>query len=81
MKSLCKRLTSWLDYIIFGNKSQCAMINGCKSESVTVASGIPYGSVLGPRLFVIYINGLPDSVELNVYLFAEVLKYIKVLTH
>ena len=47
------------------------MINGCKSESVPVASGIPQGSVLGPLLFVIYINDLPDGVKSNVYLFAD----------
>ena len=47
------------------------MINGCKSESVPVTSGIPQGSVLGPLLFVTYINHLPYSVKSNVYIFAD----------
>ena len=44
------------------------MINVCRSEPVPVISGIHQGSVLGPLLFAIYINDLPDSVESNVYL-------------
>ena len=39
------------------------MINGCKSESIPVTSGILQGNVLGPLLDVIYINDLPDGVE------------------
>ena len=45
---------------VFSNRSQCVMINGCKSESVTVTSGIPQGSICGPLSFVIYIN-CPDT--------------------
>ena len=50
----------------FSNRTHCVMINGCKSESVpdtTVVSGISKVGDLGPSLFVIYINDLPDSVK------------------
>jgi len=43
------------------NRSQCVVINGSISKSVKICSGIPQGSVLGPILFVIYINDLADS--------------------
>ena len=61
----------------FSNRSQCVILNGCKSEPVPVTSGIPQGSVLGPLLIVIYINDLPDSVRSNVYPFADDAKIYK----
>ncbi|KAK3089769.1 hypothetical protein FSP39_006368 [Pinctada imbricata] len=44
-----------------------------------VTSGIPQGSVLGPILFVLYINDLPDEVNSEVYLFADDTKIFKVI--
>ena len=55
-------------------------VNGELSESKPVISGIPQGSVLGPLLFVIYINDLPDVVSSNVLLFADDTKIFRQVT-
>ena len=42
-----------------------------KSDWPIVLSEIPHDSVLGPILFVVHINDLPEIVECDTYLFAD----------
>ena len=46
-------------------------LNGVKSESRNVVSGIPQGSVLRLLLFLIYTNDLLDNVKSTIYMYAD----------
>ena len=53
-------------------RKQYVSINGHSSEKLAISCGVPQGSVLGPLLFLIYINDLPNvSKYLSFFLFAD----------
>ncbi len=53
------------------NRQQQVVVDGTASTKAPVVSGVPQGSVLGPLLFLTYINDLPAAVKSNVRLFAD----------
>ena len=64
------KVLAWIQDFLT-DRSQQVSINGVKSGLARVTSGIPQGSVLGPILFVIYINDLPQCIQSHVKLFAD----------
>ena len=53
------------------NRKQRVVRNGQNSSWTNVQAGVPQGSILGPFLFLIYINDLPDNLFSNVKLFPD----------
>ena len=53
------------------DRSLCVVFDSDKSDTCHVLSGVPQGQVLGPCLFLMYINDMPDSIKSNIRLFAD----------
>ena len=60
----------WIESFLIG-RTQYVVLDGDTSTELPVSSGVPQGSVLGPILFSLYINDLPDNIQSNVRLFAD----------
>ncbi len=64
-------ILKWFESYLTDRK-QYVYYNGISSGIGTISCGVPQGSVLGPLLFLIYINDLPNiSSKLSFFLFAD----------
>ena len=61
------RIEQWLT-----DRRQRVVVDGKVSNWKSILSGVPQGSVLGPLLFLIYINDLDDNITSNVLKFANI---------
>ena len=69
------RLLYWFRNYL-ADRKQRVVINGCTSEFKLVEAGVPQGSILGPLLFLIYINDIVRELNCNVRLFADDTQFV-----
>ena len=76
-------LLKWI-HSYLTNRRQCVVLDGAKSSVLPVSSGVPQGSVLGPLLFIIFIDGVEGATVFNssVVLYADdMVLYRTIQTH
>jgi hypothetical protein len=61
---------AWISAFL-SDRKQVVSINGTHSREIEVTSGVPQGTVLGPALFLIYINDIANNITSHMRLFAD----------
>ena len=64
------KLLKWIESFLV-NRRQQVVLHGSSSDWSEVVSGVPQGSVLGPLLFLVYVNDLPRGVRSSLTMFAD----------
>ena len=72
---ILKWISEWLQ-----GRMQRVVASGYKSSWANVLSGVPQGSVLGPLLFIMYINDLDSSVKCGISKFADDTKIFQAIS-
>ena len=73
------KVHAWVKEFLSG-REQRVIVNGSQSTWINITSGIPQGSVLGPVLFLVFINDLPEVIKVLIKLFADDAKLYSVVT-
>ena len=72
------KLLQWIKVWLSG-RQQRVVLNGTKSEWKKVVSGVPQGSVLGPLLFLVFVNTIESNINSKVFKFADDIKLFTVI--
>ena len=62
-------------------RSQRVVLNGIPSQWLVVTSGVPQGSVLGPLLFVLYINDIAENIQCKLGVFVDDTKIYSIINN
>ena len=63
-------MITWLSSFL-NNRRQSVRINGSTSSWTSVTSWVPQGSILGPLMFLLFVNDIPQITSSNIILFAD----------
>ncbi|XP_076437648.1 uncharacterized protein LOC143276877 [Babylonia areolata] len=64
------KINKWISDFL-ANRCQAVVVEGAQSNFIDVKSGVPQGSVLGPCLFLVFINDLPENLTSKTRMFAD----------
>jgi hypothetical protein len=64
------KILNWIESYLTNRKQQ-VVINGQISTETTISAGVPQGSVLGPLLFILYINDITEDIDTEIRLYAD----------
>ena len=76
-KGIQGKIYTWIENFL-QNRTQSVIVDGVTSESAEVISGVPQGTVLGPILFLLFINDIADAMEYaSIQMFADDCKLVR----
>ena len=68
--NMSPQVIHWFENYL-SNRHQVTKVNGVESNYRILECGVPQGSILGPLLFVLYINQLPSALTSDCFLYAD----------
>ena len=63
-------LLRWFESYL-SHRTQRVVLHGCSSDWRNIGAGVPQGSVLGPIMFLIYINDMKDDLQSSLIVYSQ----------